>query len=52
MLGITVIPPTVDHSNVGLGVFAARTVSRGGTIGAYYASLEYTDLFKQLLSVK
>lgn len=33
-------------------MFAARKISKGKTIGAKYGSLVYTDIFKQLLSIK
>lgn len=46
------MPSTVERSNAGLNVFAARTISKGKNIGAYYGLLVYTDLFTQLPSIK
>lgn len=43
---------TVGHPHAGPSVLATHEISDGKSIGEYYDFLVYTDLSKQLLSVK
>lgn len=51
MVEADVIPAAVEPSKAGLGVIAARNISRGETIGAYYGVHEYTYRLKKVLSI-
>lgn len=41
-----------EHYNAAVDVFATRAISRAEAVGVKYSLLVYTDLSKQLLSMK
>lgn len=52
VVGVSVIPSTFEHLDVGVDVIAPRTIPKGEAIEAYYGSLVYPDLSKMLLLIR
>ena len=46
-LGLIIMQSEIKNSNAGLGVFAARDISKGEVVGYYYGTIVYHDLWNR-----